>query len=110
MVFKKGQSGNPSGRPKDLHEFTELARSYMPEALETLRKIHLDESEKGTTRLRAIEILADRAYGAIAKTVSIDSNNPALCGTTIDGQVLPVLGRVPLEQMILAKLNQKEQA
>jgi hypothetical protein len=110
MVFKKGQSGNPTGRPKDVNGLTELARAMVPEALEVLRSIYMDESERGPTRTRALEILLERAMGAVPKTLTVDGNNSMLCGTTIDGQAVPVLGRVPLEQMILAKLNQKEQS
>lgn len=65
--FKKGESGNPNGRPKK-----------MPELKEVLEKVMLDES-KGITaveaiilrlrqlaiggNLKAIEMLMDRLYG-----------------------------------------------
>jgi len=34
--FKKGQSGNPGGRPKIVGEVKELARTHTAEAIETL--------------------------------------------------------------------------
>ena len=37
--FKKGQSGNPGGRPKVVAEVKELARAHTGEAIETLVSI-----------------------------------------------------------------------
>ncbi len=34
--FKKGQSGNPGGRPKQEHEVVQLARKHGPEAIKRL--------------------------------------------------------------------------
>ena len=39
MPFKKGQSGNPGGRPKVIAEVKELARAHTGEAIETLVSI-----------------------------------------------------------------------
>lgn len=36
MPFKKGQSGNPGGRPRETREVRELARSYTAEAIKRL--------------------------------------------------------------------------
>lgn len=42
--FRPGVSGNPGGRPRELRDVTELARSHSPEAIETLVEIMNDET------------------------------------------------------------------
>ena len=46
MAFKKGESGNPGGRPKEVAEVRELARKHGPEAIERLAKLIHSENER----------------------------------------------------------------
>ena len=65
--FKKGQSGNPKGRPRKLPELDALLAEVLGEekdgmtAAEAILKRLLQEAAKGN--LRAAEILLNRAYG-----------------------------------------------
>ena len=64
--FKKGQSGNPGGRPKRTQEqkdALQMIRDLAPEAAERLRDILHDPGVKPGDLLRAIEIIFDRAFG-----------------------------------------------
>jgi hypothetical protein len=42
--FQRGISGNPGGRPRELRDVIELARSHSPAAITTLAKIVRDEA------------------------------------------------------------------
>jgi len=65
--FKKGQSGNPKGRPRKLPELDALLAKVLGEekdgmtAAEAILKRLRQEAAKGN--LRAAEILLNRAYG-----------------------------------------------
>ena len=50
--------------PLEHHRVAALARQYSQEAIETLAEIMSDNSEKSSDRLKAIEILLARGYGA----------------------------------------------
>jgi hypothetical protein len=59
--FKKGQSGNPGGRPQGRTEFARLARKHAPECLERL--MHWVRSTKGAASVRAAQLVLERAFG-----------------------------------------------
>lgn len=62
MPWKPGESGNPSGRPRDTVRVGELARSYAVEAIDTLVAI-MRHSPETRDQLSAAQALLDRGYG-----------------------------------------------
>ena len=63
MPFKKGQSGNPGGRPKVIAEVKELAREHTGKAVETLVSIMTNPKAAAAARVSAANALLDRGYG-----------------------------------------------
>ena len=61
--FKKGQSGNPGGRPKVIAEVKELARARTGDAIETLVSIMTNPKAAPAARVSAANSILDRGYG-----------------------------------------------
>ncbi len=67
--FKKGQSGNPSGRPKAVVKLQDLARENTKEALDTLIEIMKDPKQPAAARVTAADKVLDRGYGKATQFV-----------------------------------------
>lgn len=67
MPWKKGQSGNPGGKPKKVREVEELARKVLEQdgrnlAFDALEQI-VRTSEDEKSRIKACELVMAYAYG-----------------------------------------------
>lgn len=80
--FKKGQSGNPKGRPKQLPELKELLADVLSEekdgrtaAFAILAALRV-KAAKGD--VRAAQLLLDRAYGQVKGQLDVTSGDKPL--------------------------------
>lgn len=75
--FRKGQSGNPSGRPKALHELVELARA---ETLASFKKIVelRDQADDPRVQLAAAREILDRGWGRPTQPLAGDADHPPI--------------------------------
>lgn len=86
--FKKGQSGNPNGRPKKLPQLDKLLADVLGEekdgitAGEAILKALRAKATKGD--VRAAEVLLDRAYGKA--TQRIENLGDALISVKFTGK------------------------
>ena len=77
--FKKGQSGNPNGRPKKLPHLEELLADILGEdkegitAAEAILRALRAKATKGD--IRAAEVLLERAYGKAKQGIELSGTN-----------------------------------
>jgi hypothetical protein len=67
--FRKGVSGNPSGRPKQHGEVIKLCRAHSVEAVELLVAV-MRNRRHPKLALKAAELLLDRAYGRVPHAIT----------------------------------------
>ena len=61
--WRPGQSGNPGGKGGTYYEMMRLARQFTPQATKILIDIASGPSEEARSRIVAIGMLFDRAWG-----------------------------------------------
>lgn len=71
MAWKKGQSGNPGGRPAVVKKVRALAQQHSEEGIEALVAIGRDRNEKGAVRVAAWKEVLDRGLGKAVQGVEV---------------------------------------
>lgn len=72
--WKKGQSGNLSGRPKALGAVQALARRHTVECINGLIDLARDKEQPGHVRATCYKLILDRAWGAATQPVDLKAD------------------------------------
>jgi len=69
--WKKGESGNPNGRPKLPEEIRDAARAASPKAIQVLVDIMSSDEANQGERIKAAIAILNRAYGTPPQSVEV---------------------------------------
>ena len=72
--FKKGQSGNPNGRPRIPEDVKEAAKAYTVEAINTLVDV-MTTGKNDASRVNAAVAILNRGWGQPKQNLDIDVNH-----------------------------------
>lgn len=97
--FEKGKSGNPGGRPKDLGDIRDIARTHTDAAIQVLIAVMGNEEAAPSARVGAATALLDRAWGRPAQTINAN----------VKGDVEPNAGLIGYAGDLLAKIAGKSE-
>jgi hypothetical protein len=90
MPFVKGQSGNPTGRPKvllpDGRSLQDVAREYTISAVETLVGVMTNEEAPHAAQVSAASAILDRGWGKPRQEVDAGENMVNLLADIIAGR------------------------
>ena len=109
MKFRKGQSGNPGGRPKVLGDVQELARQHTPTIIFELARLAL-KAKSETARIAAIRELLDRAYGRPRQAMEVSSPAGDVIQQLLDdidarSRIEPPVSHDPIRNVSMPGLN-----
>jgi hypothetical protein len=76
MAWKKGESGNPGGRPKEEREVLQLARDHSTRAIGRLAEWM--DSDNARASVMACNAILDRALGKPTQPLSGDPDKPPI--------------------------------
>lgn len=99
--FRPGISGNPGGRPKMPEEFRQLARENSIPALQVVVNILKNPASANKDRLKAAEIILDRAWGKPVQ--GVEMSGPG--GGPVEVMHYAKLGDDELDAIIFEKLG-----
>lgn len=82
MAWKKGESGNPGGRPKEEREVLQLARDHSARAIGRLAEWM--DSDNARASVMACNAILDRAFGRPTQPLSGDPDKPPIGFDAVD--------------------------
>ena len=82
--FKRGKSGNPTGRPKVNAEIVALAQEQTEAAINTLASVMLNEENSPGARVAAAIALLDRGHGKPTQAVELGGPDGEALNITIN--------------------------
>lgn len=83
--FAPGSRANPGGRPKAVAEVRDLARQHTEAAVEGLLEIAQNPRMAALARVRAWEVILDRAWGRPAQSVDVSGASQVLAFQLVAG-------------------------
>lgn len=76
--WKKGQSGNPSGRAKIPEDAKAMLKAATPAAVKLLVDTLNNENERTETRVKCAEAVLDRVYGKANQPIDLGGAVPEI--------------------------------
>jgi Family of unknown function (DUF5681) len=94
--FKKGQSGNPGGRPKIFTEVKQAAREHTEAAIEALVGVVSNEEAPAAARVAAANAILDRGWGKPESYTNMAHHNKPLRELT-DAELTAIINEAESE-------------